>query len=363
MTAGVLFVNFGGPTQRDELEPFLRNLLADVLPGPRWLKQAGAARLAPLRAKRVADKYAAIGWSPVTADSRAQAAAAVERLGARAPIWEIGMMFTPPSVEDGLRRLVDRGCDRVAVVGLFPHWSFATSGATTNFVAEAAAKLGTRAPRLSYAPAFFDHPAYVDAVATTVREAVEGLGGAGPVTLLFSAHGVPTSFLSRGDPYADHVQATVRAVARALAWSDPVRLAWQSRLGPVRWIAPNVADEVPQLAREGVSRLVIVPVSFVGEHIETLDELDRELVPEARHAGIRDVARAAAVGMQPRFLDALAEVTAGALGAFGKAHCVRCLLPKPASHHAASCLDCGFQPTEGLRAAAYQAATTAASVG
>jgi ferrochelatase len=357
MTAGVLFVNFGGPTQRDELEPFLRNLLADVLPGPRWLKQAAAHRLAPIRARKVAEKYEGIGWSPVTADSRAQAAAAIARLGERAPMWEVGMMFTPPSVSSGLARLVDRGCDRVAVVGLFPHWSFATSGAATNFVAEAAANLGARAPKLSYAPAFFEHPAYIDAVTTTVRDAVSRLDGTGPVTLLFSAHGVPTSFLGRGDPYADHVQATVRAVVRSLAWRDPVRLAWQSRLGPVRWLGPNVADDILTIARERVSRLVIVPVSFVGEHIETLDELDREVVPEARAAGIRNVARAAAVGMQPRFLDALAEVTAGALSAFGKAHCVRCLLPKPGKHHAATCLDCGFQPTEGLRAAAYQDAT------
>jgi ferrochelatase len=363
MSAGVLFVNFGGPTQHDELEPFLRNLLADVLPGPRWLKAAAAGRLAPLRAKRVAEKYAAIGWSPVTADSRAQAEAAMQRLGERAPIWEIGMMFTRPSIEDGLRRLVERGCDRVAVVGLYPHWSFATSGAAANFVAEAASRLGPRAPRIALSAAFYDHPAYVDAVAATIEATTADLGGGGPITLLFSAHGVPTSFLRRGDPYADHVQGTVRAVVRRLGWKDPVRLAWQSRLGPVRWLGPNVADEVPLLAREGVSRLIIVPVSFVGEHIETLDELDRELVPEARHAGIRHVGRAAAVGMQPRFLDALAEVTAQTLASFGKVHCVRCLLPKGPRHHAATCLDCGFQPPEGLRAASYQPATTSASHG
>jgi ferrochelatase len=269
-------------------------------------------------------------------------------LGADAPPMEVGMMFTPPSIATALGALTDAGCDHVVAVGLFPHWSFATTGSATDMLAEAHAALGPRAPRLHVARAFFDDPTYLRAVAATVRRAAATLGGEGPVHLLFSAHGVPASFLRRGDPYADHVQATVRGVVRVLDWTDPVSLSWQSRLGPVRWLGPSTPEAVARLGAQGVRRLLVVPVSFVGEHIETLDELDKELAEDAHRAGITSFGRAPALGMEPLFLDALTNVVRESLAAFDRARCVRCLLPVAPDHHRKRCLDCGFTSTPGL---------------
>jgi sirohydrochlorin ferrochelatase len=146
---------------------------------------------------------------------------------------------------------------------------------------------------------------------------------------------------------------------RELGWTDPYQLAWQSRLGPVRWLGPSTPEAIARLGAAGVGRVLVVPVSFVGEHIETLDELDKELAEDAHRAGISAFGRAAALGMEPLFLDALTDLVRASLAAFDRARCVRCLLPVPADHHRARCLDCGFTSTPGLAALAARGSTGA----
>jgi ferrochelatase len=349
---GVLFTNFGGPTRDEELVPFLEALLSDVLPGPGWFKRFAGRTLAPRRATRVRERYRGIGWSPVTADSLRQLDAVRTRLPAPPPM-AAGMMFTAPSIQDAVRGLLDQGVDHLVVLGLFPHWSFATSGASGDMVHHALTALGRADLPVHNARSFFDDPRYVEAVAATIRRTLPTLGGEGPVHLVFSAHGIPVSFVRRGDPYPDHVRATVRAVAAALDWQDPVHLGWQSRLGPVRWLGPNVTDLVDTLARGGARRMLVVPVSFVGEHIETLDELDRELAEHAHQAGVPHFARAPALGLEPAFLDGLAALVQEALGAFHRHRCARCLLPKPDAHfRQKQCPDCAFRFPVHMREAA-----------
>lgn len=356
MTTGLLFLNFGGPTNDEELTPFLRNLLADVLPGPPWFKRLAAQRLAPLRAKAVRDRYAGIGWSPVVADTIAQMNAVLERLGPDAPPAEAGMMFSEPSIDLAVGRLLDRGVDKIVALGLFPHWSFATSAAAYQFTHEALERRGAHVP-VHYARAFFDDPLYVQAVAATIR--ATSVPGEGPVHLVFSAHGLPVSFVKRGDPYPDHVQATVRAVVRQLGWEQPWHLSWQSRLGPVRWLGPSTLDLLDRLAAEGAQRVLVVPISFVGEHIETLDELDQEVAEHAHKAGIPHWGRAPALGLEPLFLDAVTALARETLTRFDQRLCARCVLPKPVTHHhEKKCPDCGFQPPGYLRAAPQALTTT-----
>lgn len=344
MKPGVLFVNFGGPTCEAELEPFLRNLLGDVLPGPGWFARAMARRLAPLRAARVRDNYAGIGWSPLVPETLAQVQAVAATMGSDAPPMAAAMMFTQPTMAEGLSELLTQGVDRVLVVGLYPHWSFATAGSAYEMVHQALATLGRADLPVHYARAFFDHPTYAEGVAHTIQRASDGLGGTGPIHLLFSAHGVPVSFLRRGDPYADHVRASTRSIVDALGWTDPWHLSWQSRLGPVRWLTPDTPTTLRTLGQGGAKRLIIVPVSFVGEHIETLDEIDREYVELAHESGISHVGRAAALGLEPAFIDTLAQLVREGLDRFGTYHCSRCLLPQPETHRRQKqCPNCAFQ--------------------
>lgn len=350
MKPGVLFLNFGGPTKDEELEPFLRELLGDVLPGPRWLARALGARLAPLRAKRVRENYRMIGWSPLVAETTTQAEAVAAALGDEMPPWATAMMFTPPFAEEGLRALLDQGVERVLVVGLYPHWSFATSGSAYDMVHRALQALGRADLPVHYARAFFDDPLYVEAVAATIQRGRAELPGEGPVHLLFSAHGVPVSFVKEGDPYPDHVRASVRHVVEHLGWEEPWSLAWQSRVGPVRWLEPNTEEAIPALARQGVQRLLTVPVSFVGEHIETLHEIDIEYAELAHASGIPHVGRAPALGHEPAFIACLAGQIRDGLARFGKVSCSRCLLPQGRDHGKTSpCPNCAFRFPQHVR--------------
>lgn len=349
MKPGVLLLNFGGPRRPDELVPFLEELLSDVLPGPKPIKRLLGNFLAPRRAARVASAYAAIGWSPTVPSSQAQADALRDALGPDAPPIRVGMMFTAPWIRDAVAELLAEGCDRLVAVGLFPHWSFATTAAANDRVHEALVALGRGEVPVHYARAFFADPAYVDAVADTVRTALARADGEGPLHLLFSAHGIPVSFVRRGDPYPEHVREGVRRVVERLGWTGAWSLSWQSRLGPVRWLGPDTVSEVQRLGADGTKRLVVVPVSFVGEHIETLHELDLEVAEVAHHAGIPTFVRAAALEAHPRFVDGLATVVRDALARHGSTSCVRCLIPKAEPHRRRkTCPDCGFRAPEHL---------------
>jgi ferrochelatase len=340
---GVLFVNFGGPTRDEELEPFLLRLLSDVLPGPEPVAAFFARRLAPRRAAVVREVYRRIGWSPLVNDSRAQADAAMRGLNRPDLPWAIGMMFSDPSIEHGLRELLDRGVERVLVVGLFPHYSFATAGSAYDFVHKALVRLGRPTVPVHYAKVFYDEPDYLEALAHTITQGVARLEGDGPIDLLFSAHGVPLSFLRRGDPYPDHVRESARRVVRTLGWTDPWHLGWQSRLGPAKWLSPSTPAMIDRLAADGARRLLFVPVSFVGEHIETLDEIDREYVEHAHHAGIPHVARAPALGLDPAFVRCLTGLVRDALARFDAYQCARCLRPEHPSHRRQKqCPNCNF---------------------
>lgn len=343
MKTGILFLNFGGPTGDAELVPFLRNLLSDVLPGPTFLKRFMANRIAPARANRVRENYTRIGWSPLVGETLEQVAAVRAAWGPDAPPMAAGMMFTAPTIRDALRDLLDQGADRILAVGLFPHWSFATSGGAYDMVHHALQELGHAELPVHYARAFFEHPDYIESLANTIRVTADQMPGEGPIELLFSAHGVPLSYLRRGDPYPDHVRESCRLAVAKLGWSDPWHLAWQSRLGPVKWLGPSTPDVIHQLGVRGAKRLLVVPVSFVGEHIETLDEIDREYVEHAHQVGLTHVARAPALGLEPAFIKCLVDVSKTTIARFGATSCSRCLIPQEPTHrHQGTCPQCKF---------------------
>jgi ferrochelatase len=154
------------------------------------------------------------------------------------------------------------------------------------------------------------HPPYVAALSETVREAVDAVSarGGGRPALLFSAHSLPVRFIEEGDPYLEGIRRTVQATIEALGWEGECRLAFQSRTGPVRWLTPSTPDVLRALAKEGHRRVVVVPVSFVSDHIETLEELDVQYRRLAESLGFADYVRTAALNTRPDFIAALASM-------------------------------------------------------
>lgn len=345
MTVGVALLDFGGPQGQEELVPFLTELLKDVLPFPGLIKAVAAPRIARARAKIVGPNYEEIGWSPLVPTHERQAAALAEQLGPDRPPMASGMLFTPPTMDDCVASLRDQGVDQIIALPMFPHYSLATTGAAFSFFFDALKRAGLQHLPVHWIPAYPEHPAYLEALAATIRAGVEATPGPDdqPVHLVFTPHGLPVSFIRRGDPYPDHIRASVRAVIARLGWQGPYHVGWQSRVGPVQWLTPSTPEVMDAIAAGGGQRICLVPVSFAAEHIETLHEIDIEYREHAKQSGIQHFGRAPALGTQPGFIQALAELIGTARASFERYACVRCLIPKPDAHRRQrTCPNCRF---------------------
>jgi ferrochelatase len=206
------------------------------------------------------------------------------------------------------------GVARAVAVPLFPHFSRTTTGSAFGLLERAAD--GLEVARVERYP---DAAGYVEALCDRVREAIAMLPAEQRDTapVLFSAHGLPESYIRRGDPYLDDVHVTVAAVTRALHLGTRAQLAFQSRVGPQRWLGPYTEEALDRLAEGGCTAVVVCPVAFTGEHIETLQEIDIVYRQRAEKRGIRHFARARTVGCHPAFVRALADLALGAARARG----------------------------------------------
>jgi len=316
---GVLLFNLGGPDTLDDVEPFLVNLFSDrdivELPLGALFQPLFARLIAKARGPSVRRNYSLIGGgSPQLRLTRAQAAALRERLsgnGAQVPV-AIAMRYWRPRTEEALRELAEQGVERIVTLTLYPHYSRATTGSSQRELAKVLDRpeWKGRFQRVDGIDRFPEDPQYLDAIAATAREALAGFPEEARerVFLLFSAHGLPQRFIDAGDPYVRETEATVRGVLERLAVPNRHTLAYQSRTGPVKWIGPGTEEVLRDLGREGVREVLVVPVSFVSDHIETLYELDILFADEARRAGIADYRRSPALNTHPRFVDALASL-------------------------------------------------------
>jgi len=317
-TAIVLF-NLGGPADLASVEPFLVNLFSDreiiQLPGGATLQPAMARLIAKLRGPSVRENYQRIGGgSPQLRITRDQAEALERRLNAGFGGSEnfrvfIAMRYSRPSSADALEAIAAAGIRRIVTLTLFPHFSKATTGSSRN---EFDRTLG--APRwrdqfdVTHIEQYPTDRRYVEAVTETVRLAWDRIPAERreKLVLLFSAHGLPQRFIDEGDPYVAHIDATRFAVLERLNLSNRQQVAYQSRTGPVRWIGPGTEEALKELAEEGVTDVLVIPLSFVSDHIETLYEVDMLFADAARAAGITGYYRTPALNAHPLFIEALA---------------------------------------------------------
>ena len=320
MSLGVVLLNMGGPDTPEAVRPFLENLFSapEILRFPlsRWLQRPLARWIASRRSPVVEERYRRIGGgSPIARITRAQAEALEGELAARGldALVVAAMRYWTPRAGEAAADLRERGADRLVVLPLYPQYSRATTGSSLADLELALGAAGLSGIPRTVIRSWHDHPAYLDALAEAVREGLEALPGA---TVLMSAHSLPQRLIERGDPYLDHVRATVAGVM-ARVGEVPHRLAFQSRTGPVRWLGPGVEEVLGELAAAGVERVLVVPVSFVSDHIETLHEIDVEYRDLARSLGIREFGRCPSLNTRPSFIRALAELVQAAAGRVG----------------------------------------------
>ena len=287
--AGVLLLNLGGPDSLDAVEPFLVNLFSDPflirLPLRGWLRRKFAQWVARKRAPHVRQLYSEIGGrSPIEPITQKQAAMLQAELGDGYRCYAAFSAWTP-YIREAVTAAQRDGCERLVGVSLFPQWCSATTASVLHDLRSEAKRAALPLLEVDRYP---DDPLYLDALASTVHEALLRFPTEErpAVHVLFSAHGVPLSIIKKGDPYEREVRATVEGVRARLPPGQPWSLSWQSKVGPVKWLEPATADHLPALARSGVSRVLVVPVAFVSEHIETLHEQRILLRGIAERAGI-----------------------------------------------------------------------------
>jgi len=319
---GIVLLNLGGPATLDAVEPFLLELFADreiiQLPLQRWLGPFIARRRAP----GVREQYAAIGGgSPILRHTEAQGRGLVERLDRLSPAtaphgFYVAFRYASPKSEDALRAMQVAGVERAVAFTQYPQFSCATTGSSLNELWRAVDRLGLRdAFGWSIVDRWPVHAGFIDAVAETVREGLLEFPAEDrdKVVLLFSAHSLPMRFINRGDPYPQEIGASVHRVMERIGFSHPYLLAYQSKVGPVKWLEPSTPWVIERLAAQGHKHLLVVPIAFTSDHIETLSELDRDYGSLARRLGITHYRRVPALNDRPRFLDALADLVHGHL--------------------------------------------------
>ncbi len=294
----LLLMDYGAPGTDAEVRPFIASLLSDpaILPLPPGLRQALAHGIALRRAPRVTRRYQAIGGSPLPAAVQALADALGERMG---PPFEVRPAYchAAPQIPAVLAELAEAGVERVVGLPLFPQRSFTTSDLCQRLLLEAATRFGLAA---TVAPDFAVASGFVQAVTEGLLPLL------GPAShVLMVAHGLPQRLERAGDPYPTRVRESAEAVARLLPVGLPWSLAFQSRLGPAAWTGPYLEDELERLATEGARDLVLLPLSFACENLETLWDLDRVAAERAVELGISRVVRAPAPAERPAFLDML----------------------------------------------------------
>jgi protoporphyrin/coproporphyrin ferrochelatase len=187
---------------------------------------------------------------------------------------------------------------------LYPHYSMATTGSSAGELSRVMKRRGVKLP-LERIDVWYDHPGYLDALALRAKEALARFAPDSPPTLLVSAHGLPKHFIEAGDPYCEHIRITMEGVLARLP-KLPHVLGYQSRVGPVEWIGPTTDEVIRTLAHDGVKDVLVLPISFVSDHIETLYEIDMLYADQARALGITNFRRVESLNDFPPFLDALA---------------------------------------------------------
>lgn len=320
---GVLLLNLGGPDQLEDVGPFLFNLFSDPeiirLPFP-WLQKPLAWIIATMRTRKSQENYRHIGGgSPLRRITEEQATALQQNLqqrGIEAQVY-VGMRYWHPFTEEAVARIKRDRIEKLVILPLYPQFSISTSGSSFRLLE----KLWQEDPALqqieyTVIPSWYHRTGYLQAMAQLIAQELDQFPNPDNVHIFFSAHGVPLSYVEEaGDPYKEEIEKCTELIMKTLNRPNAYTLAYQSRVGPVEWLKPYTEDAIPALAASGVKDLLVVPISFVSEHIETLQEIDMEYRELAEKSGIDNFHRVPALNTHPVFINDLAEMVVESLSA------------------------------------------------
>jgi len=320
MKLGVLVFNLGGPESLRDVKPFLYQLFSDPeIIRIKWspLRKAVAYLIATLRKKKSQGYYSLIGGgSPLRRLTEEQAAALEKELKDRGLDAQtfVGMCTWKPFLRDAVERVAQSGVDRLVILPLFPQYSFTTTRAGSEVLRRlVAATPVVKGMNTLWISTWAEHPTYIESFSSFISKELAKFTEPDKVQLLFSAHSIPESYVREGDPYLDQTKASVERIMDRLGRKNPYQLSFQSKIGPVKWLEPATNDVIVDYGKRGIQNVLVVPISFVSEHIETLYELDILYQKVAKDAGISNFRRVPALNSDPTFIRALADIVQEAL--------------------------------------------------
>ncbi|XP_073155600.1 ferrochelatase-2, chloroplastic [Henckelia pumila] len=317
---GVLLLNLGGPETLEDVQPFLFNLFADPdiirLPRPfRFLQKPLAQFVSVVRSPKSKEGYASIGGgSPLRRITDAQAEELKKALCAKnvpANVY-VGMRYWHPFTEEAIEQIKQDKITKLVVLPLYPQFSISTSGSSLRLL-ENIFREDEYLVNMQHTviPSWYQREGYIKAMGDLIEKELGNFDSPEEVMIFFSAHGVPLAYVEdAGDPYKAEMEECVDLIMEELEKrriNNAYTLAYQSRVGPVEWLRPYTDETIIELGRKGVKSLLAVPISFVSEHIETLEEIDVEYKELALESGIENWGRVPALGCEPTFILDLAD--------------------------------------------------------
>jgi ferrochelatase len=197
---------------------------------------------------------------------------------------------------------------------LFPHYSFTTTRAGCEVLKRlVAGRPALKKLNTTWISTWAEHPSYIESFAGAVKQELVKFAEPDKVRLLFSAHSIPESYVREGDPYLEQTKRSVELIMDRLGRRNTYELSFQSKIGPVKWLAPATNDVITGYGKQGIHNVLVVPISFVSEHIETLYELDILYKKVAEDAGVTNFRRVPALNSDPSFIRALADIVEDAI--------------------------------------------------
>ena len=308
---GVILLNMGGPSKLEDVRPFLYNLFSDreiIRLGPPFLQKPIAWYIAKKRAPKSMETYRKIGGgSPIAAITEQQRQALQTELASHGRfIVTTAMRYWQPYTSQALEPIISAGVQTVIALSLYPHFSCATTGSSLN---ELKRHLNGKNIELKEIPSWPDHPGYLQVLANKINEGLARFQG-DDVELVYSAHSLPVSFIEGGDPYVRHLEKTIVGVEKLTGKKG--RICYQSRSGPVEWLSPSTPEMIDAIADEKGKNILMVPISFVSDHVETLYEINIQYREQAAEKGIR-LEATESLNTDPVFIKSLKELVLDAL--------------------------------------------------
>jgi ferrochelatase len=315
---GVVLFQLGGPDSLPSIEPFLYNLFCDPdiidFPFAKLARKPLAKLISTSRAKHVAHHYAEIGGkSPILDFTRRQEVALERELRREMDAKvTIAMRYWHPFTAAAIAEMAAFGAEEVVLLPLYPQYSKTTTGSSVNEWNRCFQPNGWR-PNVRLIETFYEDPAYLDSLVSAINACVAGYADRADLDIVFSAHSVPVAVIEKGDPYQSQIERTVDLVWQRGGWPSRRHICYQSKVGASKWLRPSMHETMKTLAAAGSKHVLVVPVSFVSDHVETLHEIDIEHREQARELGIEDYRMMPGLNDSPDFIRALAGLVRTAL--------------------------------------------------